>query len=98
MDQLIRAAEKNQSLIFLDVSNNNALNSELLNKLEEVLRCNSLKHPPFMFESINLPKRTSSLVPVNQIKGKHLDYQVASSKEVNPIATTRNKVNLVRYV
>lgn len=93
VDQLIRAAEKNQSLIFLDISNNNDLNSELLNKLKEVLSFNSLKHHPVVLESIKLPKHISNFLLVNQAKEKYLDYQVTTSKEVNPIlAKTRNKV------
>lgn len=45
LNQFILAAENSCSLVYLDTSNNDGLNSTLVKRLKEVLEFNALKHP-----------------------------------------------------
>ena len=92
LDGLITSVEKNCSLAFLDVDNN-FLNPQLLLKLKEVLKSNSLKYnsqsqPSFQFEPIpcNLPAsipQKNDHVQVTLVQNKKIGDKENPSK-VNP--------------
>lgn len=56
LKEFLKAAMKNQSLVFLDIKSNNFLNSELSKRLLDAVKSNSLKHSSFYFEPIDAPK------------------------------------------
>jgi hypothetical protein len=57
LHSLIQAATKNRSLVLLDVRNNCNLTESLVEKLDEVLKNNSLSTSgPFKFKSIEMTK------------------------------------------
>lgn len=103
LKELITAVEKNCSMVFLDVQNN-SLHSDLVLKLKEILRCNSVKHPSFLFEPItiscnNLPVSVHSKnthVKVH-VKNKTFDSNEKSCK-IKPIHKTEKPIAKTRIV
>lgn len=100
LDELIKAATMNQSLIFLDVDDNN-LNPDHLRKLKEVLEWNALmKKPSTKFQPLVLPN--TCLIQQKQKSGlnvtKPLMKKTKCSFTWNKAVTKKSAEKLGRLV
>ncbi|XP_057364604.1 protein Cep78 homolog [Daphnia carinata] len=86
LNQLIVAAEKSCSLVYVDTSNNDGLNSSLVKRLKKVLEFNVLKHPYVVIQPISTP--VSDRLVSNRI-GQNV-HRNTSSKEMKLNTKTQN--------
>lgn len=95
LNHFIRAAENGHSLVHLDTSNNEGLNSKLVKRLKERLEENALKHPFVVIQPIAISVSDRGLS--SQIKQKVLRRD-SSSKEIKLKTKTENLPFKIRRV
>ncbi|KZS21852.1 putative Centrosomal protein of 78 kDa [Daphnia magna] len=78
LNQFILAAENSCSLVYLDTSNNDGLNSTLVKRLKEVLEFNALKHP-YVIQPIST---SVSDCMVSNRRGQNIGHLHSSLKEM----------------
>ncbi|KAI9560494.1 hypothetical protein GHT06_011427 [Daphnia sinensis] len=79
LNQLIMAAKKTLSLVYVDTRNNDGLNPTLVKKLKEVLEFNARKHPNVVIQPIFTP--VSDRLVSNRT-GQKVVHQDSSSKQM----------------
>ncbi len=101
LKELITAVEKNCSMVFLDVQNN-FLNPDLVLKLKEILKCNSVKHPSFLFKPITIPCNNLPVHSKNAHVQVHVKNKTFHSNEksckIKPIHKTEKPIEKTRIV